>query len=320
LVCGARDPLDRKSKYIAIVLFSALVIAYESVAIEIALNTLSLDIFLIGSIPPMIAGLILIAFNPRKTAQTARSMSRKEWMFISILSVFVAIGVILWYDAVGRIGAGKEAILGGGSSEVLFVVILSAIFLGERLKRLEVLGSVLILLGVFLVLVNKDFLTFTMGTGEIEAIVSSFFLGSGAVMIARVLRDYGVLPISGIELVYSGVILLLIGILIFPIEWPDLAGWLVMFGLGLFPAMSILTYYAGLQAIGASLTSVLFSLSGILTVIAQASVLLFVDIDIQLPENLLLAMIGGMIAVIGVCLLNTRPKTNKKIPDAAPPA
>jgi len=315
-----REPLDRRTKYITIVLFSALVIAYESVAIEVALNTLFLDIFLIGSIPSIIAGLILIAFNPRKTAQTLRAINRKEWVFISILSTSAAIGVILWYDAVGRIGAGKEAILGGGSSEVLFIVILSAIFLGERLKRLEVLGSVLILLGVFLVLVNKDSLTLTMGIGEMEAIVSSFFLGSSAVMIARVLRDYGVLPISGLELVFSGLILLVIGVLIFPIAWPDAAGWLVMAGLGIFPAISILTYYAGLQAIGASLTSVLFSMSGILTVIAQASVLLFVDIDIQMPENLLLALIGGLIAVIGVYLLNIRPSGGRKVPGSSPPA
>lgn len=312
--------MDRKTKYIGIVLFSALVIAYESVAVEIALKTLSLDIFLVGSIPAIIAGFILISFNPRKTAQTVKAINRREWAFISILSISAAIGVILWYDAVGRIGAGKEAILGGGSSEVLFVVVLSAIFLGERLKKLEVLGSVLILLGVFLVLVNKDSLTLTMGVGEMEAIVSSFFLGSSAVMIARVLRDYAVLPISGLELVFSGLILLAIGVLIFPIAWPDAAGWLVMAGLGIFPAISILTYYAGLQAIGASLTSVLFSMSGILTVIAQASILLFVEIDIQMPENLFLALIGGLIAVIGVYLLNMRPSGEMKVPGSSPPA
>lgn len=311
--------MDRRSRYIAIVLFSALVIAYESAAVELALNTLSLDLFLVGSIPAIVGGMILIAFNPRPSARLVRRFTRREWTFVTILSVSAAVGVILWYDAVGRIGAGKEAILGGGSSEVLFVVILSALFLGERLKRMEVLGSILILLGVFLVLVNKDSINITLGLGEVEAIASSFFLGASAVMIARVLRDHEVLPVSGLELVFSGVLLLAIGIVLFPITWPDTVGWLVMIGLGIFPAVSITTYYAGLQGIGASLTSVLFSLSGILTVIAQVSILLIVPITVKLPENLALAIAGSIIAVVGVYILN-RKHPDVKVPESSPPA
>lgn len=312
--------MDRRSRYIAIVLFSAFVIGYEAVAIEIALNTLSIDIFLVGSIPAVIAGLILIALNPAPTAKLVKQLDRREWAFLTLLSTFAALGVILWYDAVAQIGAGKEAILGGGSSEVLFVVILSSMFLGERLRRIEVLGSVLILLGVFLVLVEKDSLSLSMGSGEVEAIVSSFFLGSSAVMMTRVLRDYNVLPISGIELVFSGLLLLAIGMIIFPIAWPDLTGWLVMAGLGIFPALSITTYYVGLKGIGASITSVLFSLSGILTVVAQASILLIMPFEVQMPENLLLALAGGVIAVIGVYLLNMKHKGDDKMPGIAPPA
>jgi drug/metabolite transporter (DMT)-like permease len=310
--------LDRKSKYIAIVLFSAFVVAYESVAIEVALNTLGLDIFLVGSMPALIAGLILIAYNPKPTVQMVRSFSRREWVFISILSVFAAMGVILWFDSVGRIGAGKEGILGGGSSEVLLVVVFSMLFLGERLKKLELFGSLLILLGVFVVLVNKDTLSLTLGLGEIEAIISSLFFAGSVVMITRVLRNYAVFPISAMELVFSSLILLAIGLILFPVTWPDAVGWLVLIGLGVFPAINILTYYAGLQAIGASLTSVLFSLSGIFTVVAQISILVFVAVDIQLPENLPLAMVGGIIAVLGVYLLNVRQEP-KKLPDSSPP-
>lgn len=312
--------MDRKSKYIAIVLFSALVVAYEAVAIELALNTLSLDLFLVGSMPAIIGGLIIIALYPRQTAGMLKKMNKKDWTFLTLLSIFAALGVILWYDAVAKIGAGKEAILGGGSSEVLFVVILSAVFLGERLKRIEVIGSILILLGVFLVLINKDVLTISLSQGEVEAIVSSFFLGASAVMIARVLRDYDVIPVSGVELIFSGLILLAIGVAILPINWPDLTGWLVIAAIGIFPALGISTYYAGLQGIGASLTSVLFSLNGVMTVIAQVSIMVIAPVTVALPDNLLLAIIGGIIAIIGVYLLNMRPRDNKEIPAPLPPA
>lgn len=311
--------MDRKSRYIAIVLFSAFIVAYEAVAVELALNTLSLDLFLIGSMPAIIGGIIIVAIYPRQTSAMLKKMNRREWAFLSLLSVFAALGVILWYDAVAKIGAGKEAILGGGSSEVLFVVILSAVFLGERLKRIEVVGSVLILLGVFLVLVRKDFLMLSLSQGDIEAIVSSFFLGTSAVMIARVLRDYDVIPVSGVELIFSGLILLVMGVALLPITWPDLTGWLVMAGLGFFPALGISTYYAGLRGIGASLTSVLFSLNGILTVIAQVSVILVAPVTLELPQNLLLAMIGGMIAIIGVYLLNMGPRKDVKMPGPSLP-
>jgi drug/metabolite transporter (DMT)-like permease len=317
---GARELLERRSKYIAIILFSALVVGYESVAVELALNTLSLDIFLIGSMPAIIAGFIMIVMYPRPTVKVVKALNRREWVFLTLLSVFAAVGVILWYDAVGQIGAGKEAILGGGSSEVLFVMILSAIFLGERLKRWEVFGSALIIIGVLLVLIEKESFTLSLGQGEMEAIVSSFFLGTSAVMIARMLRDYDVLPVSAIELVFSGILLLAIGVAMYPIVWPDAAGWLVMVALGIFPALCITTYYAGLKGIGASITSVLFSLSGILTVVAQISILLFMPLDIQLPKNLILALIGGAIAVVGVYILNMRPGAKKKLPGALPPA
>lgn len=311
--------MDRKRKYIAIVLLSALVVAYESVAIELALNTLSLDLFLVGSMPSIFGGIIIISLYPRQTAAMLKKMGRKDWAFLTLLSIFAAIGVLGWYDAVAKIGAGKEAILGGGSSEVLFVVILSAVFLGERLKRIEVIGSILVLLGVFLVLVNKDVLTISLSQGEIEAIVSSFFLGASAVMIARVLREYDVIPVSGVELIFSGLILLAIGVALLPINWPDAAGWLVMVALGLFPALGISTYYAGLQGIGASLTSVLFSLNGVMTVVAQISIMLIAAITVVLPDNLLLALIGGIVAIIGVYLLNMKPGEHAPGPSLPPP-
>ncbi|MDH4123930.1 MAG: EamA family transporter, partial [Thermoplasmata archaeon] len=136
-----------------IVIISALIVAVESVAVEGALNIAIIDVFIVASIPSIIGGLILIALQPRPSIKFVRDLGKKDWKFLIVLSVVASVGVFMWYDAVGRIGAGKEAILGGGSSEVLFVLLLSAIFLSERLKRLEIVGSIMVLVGVFLVLV-----------------------------------------------------------------------------------------------------------------------------------------------------------------------
>lgn len=300
--------MNIKSKYIGVVLLCALIVACEAVAIEGALNIADLDLFLVSALPPIVGGLILMSFYPRGTVDFARGLERRGWALMLSMCVFVAAGIILWFDSVGKIGASKEAILGGGSTEVLFVVILSAIFLSERLTILESIGGLLIIVGVFLVLVNPDVMELTLGEGEIEAILSSLCLGISVVMTTVLLKVHALTPLSGWELFLSGLIIISFGLLTGDIVWPDGRGWLLLVLLGLFPAFGLLTYNAGLPKIGASLTSVLFALTGIMTVGVQLIVLQFYpEADIMLPQSVPLAVLGGVIAFVGVYLLNKRP-------------
>lgn len=297
--------MDVRRTYIGVVLASALIVAFESVAIEGSLRIADLNIFLVSSMPSIIAGVILLAISPNRSRSCARSLGPRGWANMTILCGVVAAGVFMWFDSVGRIGASKEAILGGGSSEVLFVVILSAVFLGERLKRWEITGSIMIIVGVFLVLANADTLSFTFGLGETEAISSSLLLAVSIIMITVLLKSYDLTAISGLELLISGSMLIVFGSLLGLIVWPDNGGWLILVALGAFPAVGLLTYNAGLPKIGASLTSVLFALNGILTVGVQLLILLFFPhADIKLPQVLALAVVGGVIAFAGVYLLN----------------
>jgi len=148
--------LDARRAGVAIVLVSAAVVAFESVAVEGALNIANIDLFLVSAVPPIMGGLILLGIRPRETRGFVNSLGLSGWAKMLVLGALVGVGVLLWFDAVRRIGASKEAILGGGSSEVLFVVLLSALFLRERLKQLEAVGSVLVLGGVFIVLTNTS--------------------------------------------------------------------------------------------------------------------------------------------------------------------
>ena len=285
-------------------LLSAFIVGFESVAIEGALNIAKLDLFLVSSVPTLVGGLILMSIYPRRTVVFCRELGKRGWLFMFALCSIAAVGIILWFDAVGRIGAGKEAILGGGSSEVLFVVVLSAIFLSERLRLLEAIGSLLVILGVFVVLANTETMNLTLGLGEAEAILSSLCLGTSVVMTTILIKNRDLTPFSGIELLLSGIIVITASVLGGLITVPDLTGLLIVFLLGLFPAMGLLTYNAGLPKIGASLTSVLFALNGIMTVGVQLLVLgVFPDANITLPQSVALAVSGGVVAFIGVYLL-----------------
>ncbi len=298
---------------IAVVLVSAVVVAFESVAVEGAINTAHIDVFLVSAIPPIIGGAILLGIQPTKTRTFSRNLGASGWAKMVVLGALVGAGALLWFDAVSRIGASKEAILGGGSSEVLFVVLLSAMFLSERLRRLEAFGSALVLIGVFLVLVNyARGVTLTLGNGEIEAIVSSLILGGSVVYTTHLLHDYDLTRLSGLELLFSGMVVLGTGAVLGKLTWPsDMAGWGVLLLIGLFPAVGLGTYNSSLPRIGAALTSVLFALNGILTVGVQLLVLAFVPgAQLILPQSVPLAVLGGAIAFVGVYLLNMRPEKN----------
>ncbi len=301
--------MDVRTKYIVVVLLSALIVAFETVAIEGALNIADINIFLVSSFPSIVGGLVLLSLRPRGSAAFVKTLGRKGWGSMFILCAIVAVGVLLWFDSVGRIGAGKEALLGGGSSEVLFVVLLSAIFLRERLGRFEAVGGVMIVVGVFLVLADVDTISLDMGLGEVEAILSSFVLGTSVVLTTVLLRRYRLTPFSGLELLLSGFMLLAVGVASGLVTWPDMYGWLILVLIGLFPAAGLLTYNAGLPKIGASMTSVLFALTGIMTVGVQLLVLLvFPDAEIMLPRTVVLAVLGGIVAFAGVYILESNPR------------
>jgi drug/metabolite transporter (DMT)-like permease len=151
-----------------------------------------------------------------------------------------------------------------------------------------------------------------VGTGEVEAIISSLLLGSSVVIATYLLYSNDLTVLSGIQLIYSGAIVLAFSAALGLVRWPDAGGWALLLVMGLMPAVGLWTYNAGLPKIGASLTSVLFALCGVMTIGVQVLVLeIFPDADLQLPRSVLLAVVGGFVAFSGVCLLNLGRKDVK---------
>lgn len=296
--------METRTKYILIVLLSAVIVAFESIAVEALINIEGIDPLLVSSIPLMSGGMILMAISPRALKSFTRQLGRRGWGAMGVMCALSAIGVFLWFDAVHRIGASKEAILGGGSSEVLFIVLLSALFLKERLNRWEVLGSILVLLGVFVVLSNRESVSLHIGLGEAEAILSSFLLAASVMITTFLLWTHDLTALSSVQLVLSGAMLLFGSLALGLTALPEGRGVLLMLLLGVAPGIGLWTYNAGLPKIGASLTSVLFALCGIFTVGAQFTItLIFPEAEMILPENLSLVVLGGVIAFLGVYVL-----------------
>ncbi len=301
--------MSTRSKYMMLVLASALVVAFESVSVEGALNIADINILLVTTVPVLIGGIILILASPVKSVRFVRSLGRRGLFGLTAMCILGALGTFLWFDAVGRIGASKEAILGGGSTEVLLIVILSALFLSERLTRIEALGSGLVLAGVFLVLSNTDSLSLSVGLGEAEAMLSSVFFAGSVVVTTYLLWSHDLTALSGFQLLYTGSLLSIGALMVGIGRLPDIIGVVVLVSIGVFPAAGLWMYNAGLPKIGASLTSVLFALSGVITVGVQLVILvIFPSASMRLPQSVPLAVMGGAVAFAGVYLLNMKAR------------
>lgn len=125
----------------------------------------------------------------------------------------MALGDVLFLSAVNRIGAGRSGIVGSLLSP--FVILLSAVFLGERLAGLQWLGFAMVMGGILLV-------TWRRGTVKVESAnlrggvltgaVGVFLMAAGVVMVKPVLESHPFAWVVGVRLAGSLAAMLLLGV------------------------------------------------------------------------------------------------------------
>src|SRR5207248_3860715 len=111
--------------------------------------------------------------------------------------------------------------------------------------------------------------------------------------------------VSGASLLISGLILVAILILSrAQVSTPSVPQWIYLITFSLFPLFAALLYVIGLNRIGASLTSTIASSNILLTIFLQL-VLMGFGIKVNLPENITLAILGGVMGLVGIYLIHT---------------
>ncbi|HLC59570.1 MAG TPA: DMT family transporter [archaeon] len=298
-----------KAFYIAIVLFSALLIGFVSVLGEAIMSFFNLGPFIVTGLSAIFGGGVMLAITFLKYPKIYREINKNGIFKIIISSIFGAIGLLLWFDSITRIGASKELLLGGNSSEMLLVLILSFVFLGERLKRFEIVGGFLIIVGIFVVLFNPVILQPVFGLGELEAMISSLAFAINIVISTNILRKLSDKSVSILVMMLEG-LFILGAMFIANIQFQlTLESVFWIFLLGIFGVTSILTYFYGLKKIGASLTVIIASFAGVFSIGLQLiAKFLFPSIELIFPQSIVLAVIGGVIAVGGVFLISYKEK------------
>ena len=307
-----------------IVFLFAVLLSCESILIEYLTLLLGISPLAISAFSIAISGVLLLLIlnfvNNRQTAIVYSSI--KDFIPVSI---FLSAGIFTWYDAVSRVGASKESLL-AGPIEIIAVLFLARIFLHEKLNKKQLSGICIALVGFIIVLlsdhhsINDDnyngiinvtiiaveSLNFSITFGDIEAIISAISFALAVFFLARLSLKYSPLEISGMSLVLSGVILIIVMLIFTPEMSINLlmSYWYIFIIFSMLPLFGTILYVEGIKRIGASLTSTIASSRILLTLIIQI-VLTQIGIRNTLPDNIFLALLGGTLGITGIIIIHT---------------
>ena len=308
-----------------IVFLFAIILSSESILIEYLTLLLGISPLAISAFSIAISGvLLLLILNFVNNKQTSiLSSSIKDFIPASI---FLSAGIFTWYDAVSRVGASKESLL-AGPIEIVAVLFLARILLHEKLNKKQLLGICIALVGFIIVLLSDhnnvvddgnnngiinvtifavESLNFSISLGDIEAIISAISFALAVFFLARLSIKYSPLEISGMCLILSGFILIIVMLLFTPQMSVNLflSYWYIFIIFSLLPLIGTICYIEGIKRIGASLTSTIASSRILLTLIIQI-VLTHIGIRNTLPDNVFLALIGGTLGITGIIIIHT---------------
>lgn len=301
-----------------IVFLFAFILSFESILIEYLTLLLGISPLAISAFSIAISGtLLLLILKFVYKRQIPLFSSFKDFVPASI---FLSAGVFTWYDAVSRVGASKESLL-AGPIEIIAVLFLARIFLYEKLNRKQLSGVGIALVGFIIVLLSDhnisnngiinvtlievETLNFSITFGDIEAIISAISFALAVFFLAKLSKKYSPLEISGMCLLLSGIILSIVMLIFTPEMSVNLfmSYWYIFIIFSLLPLFGTICYVEGIKRIGASLTATIASSRILLTLIIQ---ILLTNIGIRntLPDNVLLALIGGILGITGIIIIH----------------
>ena len=250
---------------------------------------------------------ILLVFVAVKMEGKLPRLNREQMLLTAVLG-FTGIFLynICFFGALARVPAGRTSLF--VSLTPIVTAILAGVIYSERLGLRRWMGIVVALLGAIVVITRGDLL------GGIADISQSFGLGE-LMMLGAVLSwaTYTLISRKALETLSPiaattygtlwGFVFLSIGAIgeFREIDWMvlDWRVWTSVFYLGAFgTVLAFIWYYQGIQMVGPSRTAIFTNLVPAFGVLFSA---------VLLGEPILISMVvGGLIAVLGVSLVNKK--------------
>jgi len=268
------------------------------VAIKQLLDYLSpLELVLMRFIPSALSFAVLLWLRERETLY---QLLRQEWLLLCLIGLFSVVVAEL------AVTFGQQWIPGGTGSLILasnpvFVVLLSALFLGERVTWTRALGIGLSSVGVFIVVrfASGGEIGFGYLGGVLVTMLTPLSAAISDVISRPLLRRYTALPVFGSAVLMGTLPLLLTArpTLLHKLQGMPIDGWLNIAFLSLGGTVAgFLAYGTALKHLGPSRTA---AFSYLVPVWGVASSCLLLDEPFT-PA----LVIGAMIIISGVVLVN----------------
>ncbi|MGB8032750.1 MAG: EamA family transporter, partial [Nitrososphaeraceae archaeon] len=311
----------------------AIALSAESIIIEYLTSSfIQISPIMLSAISITSAGimLLMVAAFISKEKKEILLLFNKSWKNLLLASLSLSLGIFTWYDSIKRIGASKEVLI-AGPLEIVIIVMLARVFLNERLNRFHIIGISMALTGFFMAvasdanigvggnIIKTTSLLSIISFGDIEAILSAFGFAIGVLFLSKLVLKHSSIEVAAASMFTSGLILvgfMIIGLLSYEsnhialpsnevrfLRQPLINPIIILLLFSLLPLIGSLSYSTGLSMIGASLTATIGSSSILITIMIQMMLKEF-NIASHLPENIFLAILGGVSGFFGICIIH----------------
>ena len=325
--------------YAITISIESIVIEYLTTHSSIQISPILLSAISITLGGVMLLMVTIIVLKKRDGVIILFMRSRKNLL---LASLFLSIGIFTWYDSINRIGASKELLI-AGPLEIVIIVLLARAFLRETLKSIHIIGIALALFGFILAIMSDSGINgdkenidlggvsnastllniFNITFGDLEAILSAFGFALGVLFLTKLVSRHSSIEVAASSMLISGFILIgfmIVGVLLDEAQHSSTGGTyilayniennqqliiivVILIVFSLLPFVGSLSYSTGLSRIGASLTATIGSSSIIITLVAQL-LLVGVGFPSNLPNNIYLAVLGGIIGFLGIYVIH----------------
>ncbi len=288
-------------------LSAAVLAAGSFVLTEISISYFEVEPLLVIILGNLAGGGILLLMSVDNPAGWRQMRQRRVLGTVALGALLIySLAYLMVFNAIALIGAGKAALL--GQLETPFVVIFAILFLGEVLTTRHWLAGLLALAGTLLVNFNFQALTFSLGWGELLAILGPVSVAAGIVVLKPLLDTADARQVTGLALVLGALYLMPFVPLLVTVYAVTGAALLAIGAMGFCRGTAWLTYNLSLKRIGASQSAIIFISFAFFTVLLQGTVAWLAPwLGVQLPTNLFGALLGGSLIALGIIILQTAP-------------
>lgn len=219
------------------------------------------------------------------------SLFRRQAPFFLIIGLLVAASTTFNYVAVGYVDPGTASML--AQTSTVFALIFSVIWLRERLSRLELLGALMALIGVFVISFQPgDYLRI----GSLLVLGSAFMYALHTAIVKRYGGEMNFGNFFLFRVASTTAFLLLFATARGQLAWPPRQAWIFLALAGTVDVViSRVLYYVALRRLRMSFHTIILTISPVITILW--SLALFGE------RPTAQALAGGLTVVAGVAIV-----------------